>query len=131
MRKVLLKFQELMQLEYSKKDTDFIERNGRLIFLAFLKPIINGKGYTFKEPEISEERRMDVAVSFFQHKYVVELKIWRGKTAHDKGLKQLADYMERQNLPEGFLVIFEQTATKSWKKGWIKANGKKVFAVWV
>ncbi len=45
--------------------------------------------------------------------------------------KQLGDYMERQQLPEGFLVIFEQTATKSWKKGWIKAGGKQVFAVWV
>jgi AAA-like domain len=131
MRKVLLKFQELMRIEYSKKDSTFIERNGRLIFLAFLKPIINGKGYAFKEPEISEERRMDIAVSFFQHKYIVELKMWRGTVAHKKGLVQLSDYLDRQNLPEGFLVIFEQNVEKTWKKGWIKANGKKVFAVWV
>ena len=131
MRKVLLKFQELMQLEYSKKDGDFIERHGRLVFLAFLKPIINGKGYAFKEPEISEERRMDIAVSFFQHKYVVELKMWRGKVAHAKGLKQLGDYMDRQQLPEGFLVIFEQKNEKTWKKGWLRVNGKRVFAVWV
>ena len=131
MRKVLLKFQELMQLEYSKKDADFIERNGRLLFLAFLKPIINGKGYTFKEPEISEERRMDIAVTFLQHKYVVELKIWRGKVAHAKGLAQLSNYLDRQLLPEGFLVIFEKTVPKSWKKGWLKVNGKRVFAVWV
>ena len=131
MRRVLLKFQELMHLEYSKKDGDFIERHGRLIFLAFLKPILNGKGYAFKEPEISEERRMDIAVSFCQHKYVVELKMWRGKVAHAKGLKQLGDYMDRQQLPEGFLVIFEQTTAKTWKKGWLKVNGKRVFAVWV
>ena len=131
MRKVLLKFQELMRIEYSKKDSIFIERNGRLIFLAFLKPIINGKGYAFKEPEISEERRMDIAVSFFQHKYVIELKMWRGNVAHKKGLVQLGDYLDRQDLPEGFLVIFENTVEKSWKKGWIRANGKKVFAVWV
>ena len=131
MRKVLLKFQELMRIEYSKKDSTFIERNGRLIFLAFLKPIINGKGYAFKEPEISEERRMDIAVSFFQHKYVIELKMWRGNVAHKKGLVQLGDYLDRQDLPQGFLVIFENTVEKSWKKGWIRANGKKVFAVWV
>lgn len=84
-----------------------------------------------KEPEISEERRMDIAVSFFQHKYVVELKMWRGNVAHKKGLAQLGDYLDRQNLPEGFLVIFEQNMEKSWKKGWIRVNGKKVFAVWV
>ena len=131
MRKVLLKFQELMKIEYSKKDSTFIERNGRLIFLAFLKPIINGKGYAFKEPEISEERRMDIAVSFFQHKYIIELKMWRGNVAHKKGLVQLGDYLDRQNQMEGFLVIFEQNIEKTWKKGWIRANGKKVFAVWV
>jgi hypothetical protein len=131
MRKVLLKFQELMRIEYSKKDSSFIERNGRLIFLAFLKPILNGKGYAFKEPEVSEERRMDIAVTFFQHKYIVELKMWRGNVAHKKGLAQLSDYLERQLLPEGFLVIFEQNVEKTWKKGWIRANGKKVFAVWV
>lgn len=131
MRKVLLKFQELMRIEYSKKDADFIERNGRLIFLAFLKPIINGKGYAFKEPEISEERRMDIAVSFFQHKYIIELKMWRGNVAHKKGLTQLGDYLDRQHQDQGFLVIFEQNVEKTWKKGWIRANGKKVFAVWV
>ena len=131
MRKVLLKFQELMKIEYSKKDSTFIERHGRLLFLAFLKPIINGKGYAFKEPEISEERRMDIAVSFFQHKYIIELKMWHGNVAHKKGLVQLGDYLDRQNQAEGYLVIFDQNVTKSWKKGWIRANGKKVFAVWV
>ena len=81
--------------------------------------------------EISEERRMDIVVSFFQHKYIAELKIWRGNEAHKRGLKQLGDYLERQILDTGYLVIFENTVTKSWKKGWIKADGKKVFAVWV
>ena len=130
-RKILLKFQELMQLEYAKKDADFLERQGRLLFLAFIKPIINGKGYAFKEVEISEERRMDIVVSFFQHKYITELKIWRGDVAHRRGLKQLSDYLDRQFLDTGYLVIFEKTATKSWKKGWIRSNGKRIFAVWV
>jgi energy-coupling factor transporter ATP-binding protein EcfA2 len=131
MRKVLLKFQELMKIEYSKKDSTFIERNGRLVFLAFLKPIINGKGYAFKEPEISEERRMDIAVSFFQHKYIIELKMWHGNVAHKKGLIQLGDYLDRQYQSEGYLVIFDKNVEKTWKKGWIRATGKKVFAVWV
>ena len=142
MRKVLLKFQELMHIEYSecvphhhalrdKKDDSFIERNGRLIFLAFLQPIINGKGHAFKEPEISEERRMNIAVSFFQHKYIIELKMWRGNAAHKKGLVQLGDYLDRQHQEQGYLVVFEQNVEKTWKKGWIRANGKKVFAVWV
>lgn len=131
LEKVLTRFQQLMREEYSRKDKDFLERNGRLLFLAFLKPILNAKGHTFKEPEISEERRMDIAITFFQHKYVVELKLWRGEAAHAKGLSQLAGYLHRQHLDEGFLVIFDKSGKKTWRKEWVEAEGKRVFAVWV
>ncbi|MEQ1747119.1 MAG: AAA family ATPase, partial [Saprospiraceae bacterium] len=132
LEKLLLRFQEYMRGEYSKKDRDFVERNGRLVFLAFLKPILNGKGYAFKEPEISEERRLDVAITFYQHRYVAELKVWRGDAAHLSGLAQLADYLDRQGLDEGYLVVFDHTNTKTWKNGWTEApGGKRVFAVWV
>ena len=42
LEQVLIKFQEFMQYEYSRKDAAFLERNGRLLFAAFLKP--NKKG---------------------------------------------------------------------------------------
>jgi hypothetical protein len=74
---VLLKFQAFMREQFSNKDRDFLERNGRLIFLSFIKPIINGSGFDFKEPQISDERRLDVVITYLQHKYVAELKIWR------------------------------------------------------
>ena len=132
MEKILVKFQEYMREQHSKKDRDFIERNGRLVFLAFLKPIINGKGYAFKEPEISEERRLDIAVTFLQHRYAVELKVWRGEVAHEKGLMQLSDYLDRQNLQEGYLVIFDQRSVqKNWAQEWLEVGGKRVFSIWV
>jgi hypothetical protein len=132
MEQVLQNFQQYMRQEHSAKDRDFLERHGRLVFLAFLNPILNGKGHTFKEPQTSEERRLEVAVTFQQHKYIVELKIWRGPKAHEEGLKQLADYLERQGLDEGYLVIFDPRAKeKSWAQEWIEVGGKKVFAVWV
>lgn len=132
MELVLTKFQNYMREQYSRKDRDFLERHGRLVFLAFLKPIINGKGYAFKEPEISEERRLDIAVSFMQRRYAVELKVWRGEAAHERGLAQLSDYLDRNGLSEGYLVIFDQRAEqKSWAQQWMDAGGKRVFAVWV
>jgi len=30
-----------------------LRKEWRLVFLAFLKPIINGKGYDFKEPQVN------------------------------------------------------------------------------
>jgi hypothetical protein len=128
---ILLKFQAFMREQDSDKDRDFLERNGRLVFLAFLKPIINGSGFDFKEPQISEERRLDVVITYLQHKYIAELKIWRGPEAHAEGLAQLADYLDRQALHEGYLLVFDHSKKKSWKSGWEEVLGKKVFVVWV
>ena len=130
---VLLKFQEFMKHQYSQRDTDFVERNGRLIFLAFLKPIINGRGYDFKEPQISEEKQLDVVITYGTHKYIIELKIWRGEVAHQKGLRQLHDYLERSEVEKGYLIIFDftQKGQKEWKQEQIQVEDREIFAVWV
>jgi hypothetical protein len=138
MEKVLLNFQAFMKSRYSARDRAFLEREGRLVFLAFLRPILNGKGHDFIEAQTSEEKRLDVAVTYNQYQYVVELKVWRGQAAHQRGLAQLADYLDRQGLDEGYLVIFDprrsvETIHESsrWAQEWIEVEGKRVFAVWV
>ncbi len=133
LEQVLVKFQEFMQYEYRRKDVEFLERNGRLLFLAFLKPIINGKGFDFKEVQISEEKRLDVVVTWLHEKHVIELKIWRGDAAHQKGIRQLVDYLDRWQLQIGYLVIFDFRIpdNKEWKHEWIKASGKDIFLVMV
>jgi Predicted AAA-ATPase len=131
MELVLTKYQAFMREQYSKKDRTFLERNGRLVFLAFMKPILNGKGFDFKETQISEERRLDVVLTYYNHKYVAELKIWRGEVAHEQGLLQLADYLHRQSLNEGYLVIFDHSTVKTWKTDRVEVNGKNIFMVWV
>jgi AAA+ ATPase superfamily predicted ATPase len=131
MELVLQKFQAFMQEQYSKHDRDFLERHGRLVFLAFIRPILNGHGYDFKEVQISEERRLDVTITFYQHKYVAELKIWHGAIAHGKGLNQLNDYLDRLKLTEGYLIIFDHKEIKTWESGWINHKDKRLFIVWV
>jgi hypothetical protein len=128
---VLLKFQAFMRDQYSQKDRDFLEKNGRLVFLAFIKPIINGSGYYFKEVQISEERRLDVVITYSHHRYIAELKVWRGQTAHEEGLNQLSDYLDRQAQKVGYLIIFDHANTKSWHSEWIDWQDKKMFVVWV
>ncbi len=132
-KQVLLKFQEFMKQEYSQRDEPFLERNGRLVFFAFLRPILNGRGFAFKEPQISEEKRLDVVITFGTQKHVIELKIWRGEKAHQAGLRQLADYLERTGHDEGALVIFDFTKTgqKTWKQEQIQVDDKEIVAVWV
>lgn len=127
MEKVITNFQYFMKEQHSDKDAKFLERDGRLIFLAFLRPILNGSGFEFKEPQISDEKRLDVVITYNQFKYIAELKLWYGAAAHEKGLKQLAGYLERQNLDVGYLLIFDHSKKKTWKKDWIEVNGKRIF----
>lgn len=56
-KKVLIKFQEFMKHEYSEKREAFLEADGRLLFLAFISPIINGTGFAFKEVQGGEEKQ--------------------------------------------------------------------------
>lgn len=130
-KKILLKFQQFMQEQYSEKDTSFLERHGRLVFLSFLKPIINGGGHDFKEVQASEEKRLDIVVTFFRHKYIIELKRWYGDAAHQKGIRQLGDYLDRQHQQKGYLLIFEHKTKKTWRKEEVRQGDKDIFAVWV
>ncbi|MFK7950990.1 MAG: AAA family ATPase, partial [Saprospiraceae bacterium] len=131
LQKVIEKFQEFLKEEYSGQDQSFLERQWRIIFLAFLRPILNGSGYTFKEVQISEEKRLDVTITYFQHQYIVELKRWYGNAAHERGIVQLSDYLDRQNQTKGYLVIFEHKTGKTWRKERIEYEDKEIFAVWV
>ncbi|KEI98213.1 AAA family ATPase [Clostridium botulinum] len=106
-RKVLLKFQEFMKHEYSQKREAFLEEDGRLVFLAFLSPIINGSGFAFKEVRGGEEKRFDIVITYNKKMYILELKIWRGQEYHRKGLIQLAEYLNQYGLDEGYLLIFD------------------------
>ena len=128
---VLLKFQQFMKEEFNEKDETFLGKNGRLVFLSFLSPILNGKGHSFKEVQTSEEKRLDIIATYNDQKYIIELKRWYGESYHEKGIKQLSNYLDIHGLRTGFLVVFEYNTVKSGRKEWIERDGKRIFAVWV
>ncbi len=130
-RLILLRFQAFMKEHASRKDEKFLEREGRLLFLSFLRPIINGRGFEFKEPNVADERRMDLVITYKNRRYVVELKRWYGPKAHEKGLKQLSDYLDTYSLKQGYLLIYDFSRKKEYKQEDIAFLDKRIFAVWV
>ena len=76
---------------------------------------------------------MDVVVTFLNQRYVVELKLWRGKKQHEKGLLQLVDYLDRLSMKEGYLVIFDLRTPKhrEWKIEKSIVQKKEILAAWV
>lgn len=129
--KILLRFQQFMKEQYSNIDSKFIEREGRLLFLAFIKPIINGTGFDFKEVQISEEKRLDIVITYLKEIYLVELKIWRGEEYHQRGLKQLSNYLDIKGLDCGYLVIYSFNKNKEYKSEKVIVNNKRIFIVYV
>jgi len=130
MKKALLKFQEFMKEHASDRDEKFLEREGRMVFMSFLKPIVNGKGFMWKEPVVADERRMDIVVTFGEkQKEVIELKIWRGEKYHQCGLQQLSDYLDFQGLKTGYLLIFDFNKNKAYSSEQIRFDDKDIFAV--
>ena len=132
-KKVFLKFQAFMKEHYGEKDRDFVERNGRLLFLAFIRPVINGRGFDFKEVQVSEEKRLDIVITFDNKKYIIELKIWRGEVYHREGLRQLCRYLDLQNETRGSLLIYDLRKESGQAGKWetVETEGKKILAAWV
>lgn len=127
---VLGKFQVFMRDHYSVTDTAFLEREGRLVFMSFLKPLINGKGFMWKEPATGDERRMGIVVTYgSSQKEVIELKIWRGEEYHRQGLAQLSGYLDFKNLKNGYLLIFDFNKKKEYSSETISFEDKQIFAV--
>ncbi len=129
MERILLKFQDFMFEEYRKADERFYESQARLVFLAYLKLILNGKGFYFVEAQTRENKRLDVVVIYGNQKCVIELKIWNGEKYHEKGREQLADYLQMQNLETGYLVVFNFNQNKQKCSEWVEVEGKNLFEV--
>lgn len=117
MIKVLDRFQVFMKSEYREEDERFIESQGRLLFLAFIRPIINGTGFYYVEPETRSNSRMDIVVTYHNEEFIIELKIWRGDQYRKDGIRQLCGYLESREQKKGYLVSFSFLKNKEYIKG--------------
>ena len=118
---------------FAIKDKPFLERQGRLLFLTFLKPLLNGQGNYYIESQFTDQRRMDIVVDFEKEQYIVELKIWRGEASNERAYEQLLGYMDTKNAKEGYLLAFDfrKKRTGKIKAKWAEVDGKRIFEVLV
>ncbi|MEM7184713.1 MAG: hypothetical protein AAF518_27710 [Spirochaetota bacterium] len=131
MEKVLLKFQQFIKETYSNKDEEFYERQGLLLLIAFIKPIINGTGFYYIESQHSYERRSDMILTFNKKEYILELKIWHGEEYHKQGLQQLSGYLDSKGHNTGYLLVFNFQKNKEFTSQWQELDRKKIFQVMV
>lgn len=87
-------------------DDEFVENNGRQIFLTYLRPVINGIGNYYCEAQTRDLTRTDVVIDYLGQQYVVELKIWRGDAYNERGEQQLSEYLDYYHLQTGYMLSF-------------------------
>ena len=79
----------------------FKEKDGRELFLLYLKPIINGTGNYYIEAQTRDQTRTDVIVDYLGQQYILEMKVWRGERYNAEGEKQIIEYLEYWSLDTG------------------------------
>jgi hypothetical protein len=119
---------------YHHKDIDFLERECRLLFITYLRPYINGVGFYHLESETRDGERTDVIVDYNFEQFIVELKLWRGESSHEKALEQIAGYLDSKGKDSGYLLTFDfrkEVNTGKPRVEWAEFGGKRIFDVMV
>ena len=83
---------------------EFIGQHLLFAYLDQFVTSVNGAMHT----EVPTGRgRMDLLILHNEKKYIVETKIWRSERGYAEGKQQLAAYLVREGVVEGYYVVFD------------------------
>ncbi|MDR0796675.1 MAG: ATP-binding protein [Tannerella sp.] len=128
----LKKFKKHYAEIYTDKDRKFLERDGKLLFLTFLKPLINGRGFYHFESETRDYGKIDLVIDFLKQQFILEMKLWYGDSRHEDAYDQLAGYLKSKNIDRGYLLTFDfrKNGDDSFTESqWIEWDGCQIFDV--
>jgi hypothetical protein len=97
-----------------KEKFDYKEAAPHLIMMAFLQRVANGGGQIIRDIA-SGTGRLDICLIYENQKYPIELKIRYGDKYLEKGLTQIAGYMDIFACNEGWMVVFDRRKTVKWE----------------
>ncbi|MBQ1924417.1 MAG: AAA-like domain-containing protein [Lachnospiraceae bacterium] len=91
---------------FGQLEDRFPEKDGRELFLLYLKPIINGTGNYYIEAQTRDQKRTDVIIDYLGRQYIIEMKLWRGERYNAEGEKQICEYLDYFGLSAGYMLSF-------------------------
>lgn len=116
---------------YGGRDEKFDEEQGRLRFLLFVRPIINGTGHYHIEEQTRDRKRMDLVIDYLVDEFVIELKIWRGPQYHADGEGQLIKYLKSKHLNKGYMLTYSFNKRKKNRVDYKTVDGMELMEVFV
>ncbi|MBQ3747524.1 MAG: ATP-binding protein [Kiritimatiellae bacterium] len=110
---------------------EYGEATPHLVLMAFLQRVTNGSGHIIREMALGSGR-LDLCVEFRDKRYAVEVKTSKN-FAGEKSYAQLAGYLDKLGLPEGWMAIFDEDKAKPWDEKLfsrdVECNGKTLHLI--
>lgn len=128
----LTKFKKHYAEVYTQKDLKFLERDGKLLFLTYLIPLINGTGFYHFESQTRDSGKIDLVIDYLRQQFILELKIWHGDSRHEDAYEQLSNYLAAKNRDCGYLLTFDfrKNGDHAFSENrWVEWDGKQIFDV--
>ncbi|NOY24280.1 MAG: ATP-binding protein, partial [Oligoflexia bacterium] len=103
-----------------QSDAGWRQAAAHLAFMGFLQRVVNGGGTVTRE-YASGRGRLDLLVEYGPDRFAIELK--RVPPAHvslqtvrHEGAAQLSGYLDQLGLSEGWMIVFDQRAGRTWEQ---------------
>ena len=110
---------------------EYGEATPHLVLMAFLQRVTNGEGRIIREMALGSGR-LDLCVEYRNKRYAVEVKTSKN-FAGEKSYAQLAGYLDKLGLPEGWMAVFDADKSKPWDEKLynhdIEFNGKTLHLI--
>jgi hypothetical protein len=101
------------------------------MLMAFLQRIVNGGGKIRREYGLGRGA-LDLVVEWRGERHAIEVKLRRDTQTDQRALAQVASYLDRIGLDEGWLLTFDLRA-RTWKQRLtsktVKTAGKRIHVV--
>jgi AAA-like domain len=108
------------------------EAGPHLMLMAFLQRVVNGGGTIVREYGLGRGA-LDLLIEWRAERHAIEVKLRRGPTTEPRALEQVARYLDRLGLSEGWLVMFDLRKGPSWDEKItqreVEHRGKRVHVV--
>jgi type II secretory pathway predicted ATPase ExeA len=108
------------------------ESGPHLMLMSFLQRVVNGGGRIDREYGLGRGA-LDLLVEWRGTRHAIEVKLRRDTQTRKRALEQVVRYLGSLGLDEGWLVLFDLRARRSWKErltsSTVKAAGKRIHVV--
>ncbi len=93
---------------------EYKEAAPHLLLQAFLQKVVNGGGQLVREMALGKQR-LDLCLHYRGNAYPMEIKIRYSDNKVEEGISQLAGYMDRLGIDEGWLLVFDRRKNVDWE----------------